>query len=430
VGLNDGLSLQKQVALRPKCVVNSEQSMSDCSSLLGITLAKGQVEPAILRTNGLRHVSPYWIDAHIPVRKLIQHSASTTTVLEALKILAGQDGRRMLPSAEWWCHELSASRVYLDADMKTIASANCSLDHLSSSASTTDCCLHARFHYHEQAAIDAVAEVIYSDNQYVIVSKPAGYDVLSNPAAGRARNSLLGLLMESAASNANATPSDDNKLLPKPAHRLDSPVSGLVCCGRNNSDVKRLSRRIELGETEKLYLARVKVPAGGLPKLPLVISERLGFDKSKSLAYVADGITGNGKEEGKEASTIVQECRGLMADDTAVVVIQILTGRKHQIRAHLQSAGIPIANDVRYGGNIEQSYTSAFGMPDPPNELKALYESNYVEGCRYCTHAKSILNGKGGKGPRIMDRIWLHCWKYSFPNLGMKFESPTPAWAA
>lgn len=407
--------------------------MPDCSSLLGVTLAKGQLEPDILRTKGLRHVSPYWIDAHIPVRKLIQHSStSTTTVLEALKVLAGKDGRRMLPSAEWWCHELSASRVYLDADMKTTASADCHLDHLdhlASSASTTDFCLHARFHYHEQAAIDAVAEVIYSDNQYVIVNKPAGYDVLSNPAAGRARNSLPGLLMESAASNANATPSDDKKSLPKPAHRLDSPVSGLVCCGRSKSDVKRLSRRIELGETEKLYLARVKVPARGLPKLPLVISERLGFDKSKSLAYVADGITGNGKVEGKEASTIVQECRGMMADDTAVVVIQLMTGRKHQIRAHLQSAGIPIANDVRYGGNIEHNYTSAFGMPDPPNELKASYESNYVDGCQYCTHVKSIFNGKGGKGPRIMDGIWLHCWKYSFPTLRIKFESPTPAWA-
>ena len=69
-----------------------------------------------------------------------------------------------------------------------------------------------------------------------------------------------------------------------------------------------------------------------------------------------------GKGEGKEATTVVEECWGWVAsgggggrkggggDETAVVVLRIVTGRKHQIRCHLQHAGLPIANDTRYGG--------------------------------------------------------------------------------
>lgn len=429
------------------------------TSLLGLRLADGQNEPRVLRIGGMRHVSPYFIVTDLNLGKRMakrqgstDSTASATpaefTIKGALEAMSRQ-GKRMMPTARWWIGEVEAFRVHLDADLtKKVVSANDIL--------TPSTCLYAKFHYHEQAIIDARANVLYSDAQYVVVNKPSGIDVLANPAHFRVHNSLPGLLLEEmvrgeTCKSTHKSPLSTDFSLPKPAHRLDSPVSGLVCCGRTNSDVKRLGRRIELGETEKLYVARVRLPSSGeLPKLPHTIDEALDFDGAKSMAFVAP----KGTPGTKEATTIVQECLRNMGDGTAIVSLRILTGRKHQIRCHLQHSGIPIANDYRYCTGVgiageagtytgegslpsiqqlnNQQNISAFGMPHPPDQLRELYESNYALGndnCEHCSFIRNLFAGKRGFGPHVKGKIWLHCWKYSFPTLGLKFESPLPRWA-
>ena len=415
------------------------RSAAGRTALLGLKLADNQEEPRVLEIGGLRHVAPYFVAADLPLGRRMAKldcCSATITVKEALEALSRQ-GKRMMPTAQWWMAEMEASRVYLDVIMKKVISAE---DILAPST-----CLYAKYHYHEQAIVDAKADVLYSDDQYVVVNKPAGVDVLVNPAHFRVHNSLPGLVLEEIMRSRGESDNNNNSI-PKPAHRLDSPVSGLVCCGRTNSDVKRLSRRIELGETEKLYVARVRMLAGGkLPNhLPLTIDSALGFDAAQSIAYVA----AKGTRGAKDATTIVQECLRKMDDGTAVVSVRILTGRKHQIRCHLQHAAMPIANDHRYccagavvegdsGENLssteqqQHQQISAFGMPRPPIELKELYEKNYAEdNCQHCIFVRDLFAGKRGGGPNVMENIWLHCWKYSFPTLGLKFESPLPHWAA
>lgn len=422
-----------------------DQQESPTSLLLGLRLADGQKEPRVLRINGVRHVSPYFIVTELNLGKRMakrQGTCSTATchtIKGALEVLSRQ-GKRMTPTARWWIGEIEASRVYLDAGMaEKVVSAN--------DIVTPSTCLYAKYHYHEQATIDARATVLYSDDQYVVVNKPPGIDVLANPAHFRVHSSLPGLLLEElgrgeetcTSTGTSNSPLSTNSSLPKPAHRLDSPVSGLVCCGRTNSDVKRLSRRIELEETEKVYVARVRLPSSGkLPNLPHVIDEALGFDGAKSMAFVAS----RGTPGTKEATTIVKECLRQMGNGTAIVSIRILTGRKHQIRCHLQHAGIPIANDYRYcAGNNEasageagantgrQQNISAFGMPHPPDQVRELYALGNDKNCEHCSFVRDLFAGKRGFGPNVMEGIWLHCWKYGFPTLDLKFESPLPNWA-
>jgi 23S rRNA-/tRNA-specific pseudouridylate synthase len=158
----------------------------------------------------------------------------------------------------------------------------------------------------------------------------------------------------------------------KPAHLLDCPVSCVVCCGITNKDTKRLSRRIELGETSKTYVARGTVPSGGLPSLPLTIQNPLLFDKANSIAFV---VSMNNKNRGKFSKTTIMECLHVFdIDNSSVVFIRILSGRKYQIRIDLQQLGLPIANDVLYGG-VGKVAISAFGKPDPPTELVEIYEN-------------------------------------------------------
>ena len=323
-------------------------------------------------------------------------------------------------------NQLVKGRVFADKDLTEPPV------HKDSAFPISGNCLWSTLHYHEQAIRynptnchdNGKDMVLYEGENYIVVNKPAGVDVLCNPAAGRVRNSLPGLY---AAVSAADTDNHSTMWL-MPAHRLDNPVSGLVCCGRNNADVKRLGRRIELGETNKRYIARISIASDKrnmLQSLPLTIAHPVAFDSSQSLAYI-DNI------KGKRAVTIVEQClHENPVDNTAVVAIQILTGRKHQIRIHLQSCGMPIANDERYGGTKGHCPPpmSAFGMPEPPSKLETFYQNHFDADCEDCLFVRDLLSGKRGLGPNVNQGIWLHCWRYEFPTLGLKFESSLPSWA-
>eukprot|EP00977_Amphora_coffeiformis_P011867 scaffold2911_cov177-Amphora_coffeaeformis.AAC.1 len=383
--------------------------------LPGFPLAPGQTEPEVLCINGLRHVEPYYVLVSLSLfgdKK--KNSKVTTTVGKCLELLQSEH-RRMNPPIHWWIRQLNRGKLFANKSLTEPPVDN------DTSIRGGDC-VWSIFHYHEQAipfdkdieldlSTTTAAAAAAQSEHYIVVNKPAGVDVLCNPAAGRVRNSLPGLFAAS-----------KNTLL-LPAHRLDSPVSGLVCCGRTNSDIKRLSRRIALGESNKRYLARVDNSSWeSLDNLPLTIDQPVAFDSSRSIAYV-DSV------KGKRAVTVVEKClQKNHVDGTALVQIRLETGRKHQIRIHLQTCGMPIANDERYGGTQSQPHISAFGLPDPPRALKALYEKRFDEHCEDCVFVLSLLAGKRGLGPSVNQGIWLHCWRYEFPTLGLEFESPLPSW--
>lgn len=380
--------------------------------LPGHPLAPGQGEPEVLCVNGLRHVAPYYVIVHLSLGH--KHNRIGITVEQCLENLIKKESLRMKPPARWWMLQLQRGRLFAD---KSLTEPPVSGE----SRIQNGDCLWGTFHYHEQAIHydcgNDTAIALHDGENYVVVNKPAGVDVLSNPGAGRVRNSLPGLVAFTS-----------NHLL-LPAHRLDNPVSGLVCCGRTVSDVKRLSRRIQFGETQKRYIARVSIPDKNwdiLEKIPLKIDQPVAFDADKCVAYID-------RNRGKGAVTIIEKCMHKnFADDTAVIVIRIQTGRKHQIRVHLRRCGMPIANDERYGGKSRHFpiTKSAFGIPNPPPALQTLYRNHFDEDCEDCAFVNDLWSGKRGLGPSVNQGIWLHCWRYEFPTLSLQFEAPLPLWAA
>ena len=77
---------------------------------------------------------------------------------------------------------------------------------------------------------------------------------------------------------------------------------------------------------------------------------------------------------------------------------------------------------------------SAFGLPVPPPALARLLRAGFVAGCEACAFARDLLaaaaeGGEAVGGPRVCGAIWLHSWRYAFPELGLRFEAPTPSWA-
>ncbi len=158
----------------------------------------------------------------------------------------------------------------------------------------------------ELRVVEASAPVplLASTDEWLAVAKPAG--VPAQPARDRAALSLEEMLRVEYRSIYLV-------------HRLDTPTSGVMLFARTAASAARLSKFFAEGAIRKVYLARVQPP----------IDQELTIDTPI---------------DGKEALTIVRP----RAD--GLVEVDIRTGRTHQIRIHLSSAGHPVDGDRRYGG--------------------------------------------------------------------------------
>jgi 23S rRNA pseudouridine955/2504/2580 synthase len=120
-------------------------------------------------------------------------------------------------------------------------------------------------------------------------------------------------------------------------HRLDKYTSGVLLISKNTGAYTHATQLFESRQVHKLYHAIVE---GRFPQGETVIEEPLE-------------ISGKGKartsKKGKEAITLINLLKGFR--DYSVLNCMPVTGRFHQIRAHLSFLGFPIAGDLSYGGN-------------------------------------------------------------------------------
>ena len=99
-------------------------------------------------------------------------------------------------------------------------------------------------HVHERAAPDVEIPIIYEDRNFLAVSKPSSVDLTKNPGYGSVRLSVLGMLEEMGYTDMY------------PAHRIDKPVSGVLCLAKNKKALSRIMRCIRNRKVQKTYLAR------------------------------------------------------------------------------------------------------------------------------------------------------------------------------
>ncbi len=126
-------------------------------------------------------------------------------------------------------------------------------------------------------------------------------------------------------------------------HRIDRPVSGLVCFARTSKAASRLSRQIRMMSVKKHYLACV----GDRPRgVSGTVKTFLKKNRKRNVVYVVR----SGSPEAREAVTMWR----LIGERDGVFLLHLqpITGRAHQLRVHLSRVlCCPIIGDVKYGAD-------------------------------------------------------------------------------
>lgn len=176
--------------------------------------------------------------------------------------------------------------------------------------------------------------VVFEDDDLLVLDKPAGMAV--HPGTGTPPGTTL---IERVWQELGAS---DSVFQPALAHRLDRGTSGVVVVAKTRKALLDVQRQIQAKDTPKEYLALVE----GVPsKASGSIKEKLARVDSRDRG--AKSIVVRADEAGQESETR-WKIRRKFAGYT-LLDVQILSGRLHQIRAHMASIGHPIAGDDRYG---------------------------------------------------------------------------------
>lgn len=184
---------------------------------------------------------------------------------------------------------------------------------------------------------DIPLDIVYEDDDVLVVNKPAGMVV--HPGHGHFEGTLINALAHHLGLSQGADAIDERMGIL--VHRIDKDTSGLLAVAKNEASQIKLAKQFFDHSIERRYEA---VVWGDLQDDEGTIDGNIGRDPNDRLRFkVYDD-----PEKGKRAVTHykVLERFGFVT----FIECRLETGRTHQIRVHLSKIGHPIFNDERYGG--------------------------------------------------------------------------------
>lgn len=180
-------------------------------------------------------------------------------------------------------------------------------------------------------AEDIPLEIIYEDDDIIVVNKPKGMVV--HPANGNPDGTLVNAIMSICKGSLSGI---GGEIRPGIVHRLDKDTSGLLIVAKNDLAHMNMSNQIKDRQVKKIYIALVK---GNINENEATINMPIGRSTKdrKKMAV---------RKEGKEAITHFKVVKRY--GDYTLLEIKIDTGRTHQIRVHLTEIGHPVVGDMVY----------------------------------------------------------------------------------
>lgn len=186
-------------------------------------------------------------------------------------------------------------------------------------------------------------KVAYEDENLLVVEKWPG--ILVHPDSNKKIPSLTDFVLSYLNGKGDYLPEKEITFTPAPCNRLDRNTSGVVIFGKNFEGLRELNEIIREGKVKKYYNTLVK---GKIKD---------GLYKGYILKNEENNVSKVYDKKVKDSKEISMEVKTIQTDGAfSFLEIDLITGRSHQIRAHLAHLGNPIIGDEKYGDRQLNSY--------------------------------------------------------------------------
>lgn len=188
-------------------------------------------------------------------------------------------------------------------------------------------------------------DIVYEDENILIVYKPMGIDV--HHGAEKPDDTLIDMIQAYLYKKGEYAPDKEHSFSPAICNRLDRNTTGLVIAAKNAPALREINEKIRLKEIKKEYLC---ICTGNLPYAHSV-ETAYHCKKSHNSVIVSD------KHEDGLKKIITEYTVLEKKNDLMLVKINLITGKTHQIRAHMAFLGAPVIGDGKYGSvKINKKY--------------------------------------------------------------------------
>lgn len=194
---------------------------------------------------------------------------------------------------------------------------------------------------HALFAVKPRLDIVYEDENILLLNKRPGVSVHEDEKGDT--DTLITHVQAYLAQKGEYKPDEENSFAPALCNRIDRNTGGIVIAAKNAIALREMNAAIKAHKLDKRYLCAVH----GTPRPPSATAEGyLRKDEKNNTVRVYDS------HPPKDAKPIKTRYKTLATKDgLSLLEVTLLTGRTHQIRAHMAHLGYPLLGDGKYGVN-------------------------------------------------------------------------------